>query len=281
MLPSATMSYESELSTVVEAVKRGADLLLAEGARSGGPRGEGSKAPVDAEIGALLCGAIAERFTKDSIVCEEGGGAQGTSARAFVIDPNDGTRDFLLGHRENSISVGMVDNGRLVLGVVCAPFSTPMTGPQGLFVSWAKGEPLRCNGEVLEKQHGPDVFGADSIVLVSRNVRGEILENNRALVAPAQVKHCSSIATRFALVAAGFADVGLTVLNPLSSWDFAGGQALLQAAGGDLFGPDGEPVAWEGNQCRGEYLSGYYGSRSHVLGRMSAELYAFASGGKA
>ncbi|HIA02648.1 MAG TPA: hypothetical protein EYN66_12190 [Myxococcales bacterium] len=267
------MSYAIELECVIDTVKQSGALLLAEDVRPGGVRGVGSKAPVDEEIGRLICETLHSHFPNDSLQCEEGGGYIGSSLRAFVIDPNDGTRDFLLGHRENSVSVGMVDNGELVLGVVYAPFASELTGPDGLFVCWAKGEFLLWNGVELAGVSTESTLTSDSVLLVGRSVRGEILQNNLVMVEPAQIRHCSSIATRLALAAIGQASLGLTVRNPLSAWDFAGGQVLLQGAGGDLLGPSGQPIKWAGSLCSDEYLMGYFGSRSTALAQQVVERY--------
>lgn len=118
------------LKFVIEAVKEAGLLLISEANRPGGPRGSGGKAPVDEEIGALLTQRIGSQYPDATIVCEEGGSQAGAGKRAFFIDPNDGTRDFLQGYRENSIAVGMVEGGKHRVSVVYAPFATELTGPE-------------------------------------------------------------------------------------------------------------------------------------------------------
>lgn len=252
------------LEVVLSAVRDAGELLRAEVARPGGPRGAGEKAPVDAEIGALLTARLLAVYPNDHIICEEGGGHVGTSERAFHIDPNDGTRDFLNGRRENAISVGLVASGRLVLGVVYAPVAVPLTGGKELLVSWALGQPLCYNGEpVAQPSARPTTLTKESLVLISTRIQGERLEANRSALSPARVEHCASIATRCALVAIGLADAALTINHTLSSWDFAAGQALLQAAGGDIVGPDGQPIPWEG--MTPAPVMGYFGARQREL----------------
>ena len=68
------MSYAIELECVIDTVKQSGALLLAEDVRPGGVRGVGSKAPVDEEIGRLICETLHSHFPNDSLQCEEGGG---------------------------------------------------------------------------------------------------------------------------------------------------------------------------------------------------------------
>ncbi len=107
-------------------------MLLAEAARKGGPRGSGQKAQVDDEIDALLSEQLKRAFPEDTVLSEEGGLRAGKSNRFFWVDPHDGTRDFLLGRRETSISIALFVKDRPVLGVVHAPFLR-RSGANGFF----------------------------------------------------------------------------------------------------------------------------------------------------
>lgn len=253
------------LEFVVESVKQASEYLRKEVERPGGPRGARYTAPVDAEIGAFLTERLGNQYPDAAIICEEGGSRPGQGHRAFLVDPNDGTRDFLLGHRENSIAVGLVADGKLQLGVVYAPFATPLTGPDGLLVTWAEGQPLCCNEQPVQSAAAETSLSEQSLVLISTQVTGKILEQNRALLAPAQIQYCPSIATRLALVAVGRATAAGTAQNPLQSWDFAAAQALLQAAGGDLVGEGGTPIRWQGIQPASPGQRIYFGARHTPL----------------
>jgi fructose-1,6-bisphosphatase/inositol monophosphatase family enzyme len=268
---------------VLAAVAEGAARLRTEAERPGGPRGSGSHAPVDDEIGDLLCAHLEAAFPADGLRCEDGGRRhkQGQSGRAFMIDPHDGTRDCLRGHRETSISVALVDRGQLVLGVVAVPCVADLrTAAPDLArltehldewaLSWVVGEPLRLNGRALALPPSRSILDGDCTVLVSAWLSPAALAENRRTLAPARVVACASIATRLALVAAGRADVGLTVWNPLMAWDFAGGQALLRGAGGDLVDERGTPIAWTGVHTSGEDRAAYVGARSLDLARAVA-----------
>ncbi len=253
------------LAFVEKAVQEASQLLLDEGKRPGGPRGSGMTAPVDSEIGAFLTRRLGTEYPDATIVCEEGGSQKGDGKRVFYIDPNDGTRDFLEGYRENSIAVGLIEDGQHKVSVVYAPFSTELTGPHGMLVTWAEGEPLRHNGEVVDLPPQEDHLTDRSVVLISTRVIGKALATNEQLLAPARLQACSSIATRLALVAIGKASAGGTILNPLRPWDYAAAQGLLQAAGGDLVGNEGKPIAWKGIETIEPPQTIYFGARNTAL----------------
>ncbi len=268
----------NEHEIVLEAVREAGALLRAEAERKGGPRGQGTKAPVDEEIEALLIARLSAAFPDDAIIAEETGGRPGRSGRAFVVDPHDGTQDFLQGRRETSVSVAQVEGGVFLQAAVFAPCATDLTGDSGIMVSWTQGEGIRVDGSLIEPAACPGVLTRQSVALISANVRASSFALNEGFLAPASVLRCASVATRFALVAAGRADAALTVNNPLADWDFAGGQALLKAVGGDVVGPGGAPVRWEGVRSSPQWLQGYFAARSVGLAADVAARYGSLTG---
>jgi fructose-1,6-bisphosphatase/inositol monophosphatase family enzyme len=241
-------------------------------------------------MGDLLCARLEATFPDDGIFCEDGGSRakRGRSGRAFIVDRHDGTSEFLKGRRETSISVALVDRGRLVLGVVAVPCVVGVRHrdpelsdllmepgePTEWLASWAAGEPLRVNERAAPVPEPRDGLGDASIALVSTTLAAPLLACNRKILGPARVLRCASIATRLAVVAAGQADLGLTIRNPLADWDFAGGQALLRGVGGDLVDERGEPITWRGMRATGGGREGYFGARSLGLARDVAQRFA-------
>jgi fructose-1,6-bisphosphatase/inositol monophosphatase family enzyme len=254
-----------ELEVVVELAREAGELLRAEAARDGGPRGAGYKAPVDDEICALLVERLGAAFPRDTIRSEELPVRHGDSGRTFEIDPHDGTSHFLRGSRDTSISIGLVEDGRHLLGVVYAPVANELTGPDGLLVDWAVGQPLRRNGAPVEpRADAPEALSGSCVVLVSPNMRAEVRAWNERTVAPARLVGCGSVATRAALVALGEASGWHTLRNALSTWDYAAGQALMDAAGGTLVDGDGEEVTWQGCEPT-RLVMDFFGARSPSL----------------
>lgn len=147
----------------------------------------------------------------------------------WVVDPLDGTREFLRGLPEFGVSVGLFAGDRLVLGAVGLPVE------EAVLSGLLEGErrEARRDGAPLP------VLAADGPVgrvVVSRHDY-EWREIQYAI--PYDVYPCGSAAVK--LVRAVEGDVYFST-GPRSVWDVAGGAAILRAVGGDLIGIDGEPL---------------------------------------
>jgi myo-inositol-1(or 4)-monophosphatase len=141
--------------------------------------------------------------------------------RVWVVDPLDGTREFVAGIPEWCVSIGLVENGRAVAGGVCNPATS-----ETFLGSLADG--LTYNGKPARASVRTTLEGA--AVLASRSeVQGGEWEAFRN--APITIRPTGSIAYKLALVAAGLADATWT-LTPKHEWDIAAGVALVHAGGG-------------------------------------------------
>ena len=139
----------------------------------------------------------------------------------WVVDPLDGTREFVAGIREWAISIGFVVDGEAVAGGIC----NPATGE--IFIG-SRGTGVTCNRVTARVSRKKDLNHA--LVLASRSEvnRGEW---DRFRDAAFRVRPVGSIAYKLALVAAGIADATWTLVRK-HEWDVAAGTALVQAAGG-------------------------------------------------
>ena len=90
------------LPTVVEAVIEAGSMIRKEFHRNSGPRGEGSEAPIDEEIEKTLRQKLQE-LHRCSWVGEETGENNVVSEDVWMVDPHDGTSDFLAGRRGSAI----------------------------------------------------------------------------------------------------------------------------------------------------------------------------------
>ena len=149
--------------------------------------------------------------------------------RVWVVDPIDGTREFIDGVPEWCVSIGLVEDGIPVAGGIL----NPVTGET---VLGGAGLGVTLNGEVV-RSRPRDRGLAGALVLASRSEtrRGEW---DRYADAPFAVRPCGSVAYKLALVAAGLADATWT-LAPKNEWDVAAGAALVSAAGGIVLHADG------------------------------------------
>jgi myo-inositol-1(or 4)-monophosphatase len=167
-------------------------------------------------------GWLSEETTDDPVRLER--------RRVWVVDPLDGTREFVEGIPEWCVSVGLVIDGEPVAGGILNPATgQKILGARGLGVT-LDGEPVRVSGR-------PGLAGAT--VLASRSeVRRKEWEGYREELFT--IRPCGSVAYKLAQVAAGLADATWTLV-PKHEWDVAAGVALVLAGGGTVWedGPGG------------------------------------------
>lgn len=149
-------------------------------------------------------------------------------ARVWVVDPIDGTREFIDGIPEWCVSIGLVEDGVPVAGGILSP-------PNGHLIVGSDETGVVCNGSPTTTTATSDIRGA--LVLASRSEvrRGEW---ERFFATPIAVRNMGSVAYKLSLVGAGLADATWTLV-PKNEWDVAGGAALVRAGGGQVFGTDG------------------------------------------
>ncbi len=139
----------------------------------------------------------------------------------WVVDPLDGTREFVDGLPEWCISVGLVENGVAIVGGT----SNPATGETFL---GAIDCGVTCNGRAVRSSKRESLQGARVLASRSEYKRGEW---KRFEGGGFDVHPMGSVAYKLSLVAAGVADATWT-LTPKHEWDVAAGVALVTAAGG-------------------------------------------------
>lgn len=152
-------------------------------------------------------------------------------SRVWVVDPLDGTREFVEGLPEWCVSVGLVEDGRPVAGGILSPSTDQL-----FLGSLETG--LTLNGEPATASTRTELAGATVLASRSEVRRGEW---ERFDDAPFEVIPCGSVAFKLAQVAAGLHDLTWTLV-PKHEWDVAAGVALILAVGGAAFLPDGSAV---------------------------------------
>jgi myo-inositol-1(or 4)-monophosphatase len=141
--------------------------------------------------------------------------------RVWVVDPLDGTREFVQGIPEFCVSIGFVEDGRPVAGGICNPATNET-------IIGAIDAGVLYNGKPARPSQRTELAG--SLILASRSEvkRGEWQTFQSGEY---QIRPMGSVAYKLGLVAAGRADVTFT-LTPKNEWDVAAGAALVQSAGG-------------------------------------------------
>lgn len=161
---------------------------------------------------------------------------RGGWSELWLVDPLDGTKEFIGRNGEFTVNVALIRGHRPVLGVVAAP-------AVGLTYYAAEDHgAFRVQGKLgPEPIHARRV--AEPLVVVgSRSHRGDSLDGLLAKLGPYQLRPMGS-ALKFCLVAEGTADF-YPRLGPTSEWDTAAAQAVLEVAGGAVTTLDGSPLRY-------------------------------------
>ncbi|HEV7515001.1 MAG TPA: 3'(2'),5'-bisphosphate nucleotidase CysQ [Thermoanaerobaculia bacterium] len=143
--------------------------------------------------------------------------------RVWVVDPLDGTREFVLGLPEWSVSVGLVEDGEAVAGGIC----NPATGETFL---GARGHGVTLNGVPVRMSRRAQLAGSSVLASRSEVKRGQWEMWKES---PWKVIAMGSVAYKLARVAGGLSDATWTLV-PKHEWDVAAGVALVLAAGGRI-----------------------------------------------
>ena len=161
-----------------------------------------------------------------------------SAARFWLVDPLDGTREFLKKNGEFTVNIALVDEGRPVLGVVTAPaldLAYAGAGP-GSARLWRAGSERRISARAKP--------ALGLTVVASRSHLGDpaVLEHWLAGLPVADTRQAGS-SLKFGLIAAGEADL-YPRFGRTMEWDTAAGHAVLAAAGGRVQTLDGQELRY-------------------------------------
>ena len=178
--------------------------------------------------------------------------------RVWVVDPLDGTREFVTGIPEWCVSIGLVVDGEPVAGGIC----NPVTGET---VVGARGAGVTLNGRPAGVSGRPTLEGARVVASRSEVKRGEWQGYREDLF---EIRPMGSVAYKLGLVAAGLVDATWT-LTPKHEWDVAAGVALVLAAGGAIV--TGAPEETRFNRPQ-PLLSSLIASNPSLIPEIEAEI---------
>ena len=154
----------------------------------------------------------------------------------FLVDPLDGTKEFIRGGTDYTVNIGLIEGGVPTLGVIYAPATGRLhVGTLGAG-AWTRGSGERR--QIAVRTRGERIAAVASKSHFNQTT-ADYLE--------AAVGLCDYLAIgsslKFCLVAEGEADI-YPRLSPTSEWDTAAGHAILIAAGGRVDGPDGLQLSY-------------------------------------
>ncbi len=217
-------------------------------ARAGGAREKKDGSPVtlaDERAEAIICAELARIAPAIPLVAEEAcaAGAPITgAARFFLVDPLDGTREFIARNGEFTVNVALIEAGAPVAGAVYAPALARLwfAGESAYFCEAAVGAELPSPSawRALRTRAAPTLLAA----LASRSHADPDTEAFLARLPIGERKSAGS-SLKFCVLAEGEADV-YPRFAPTMEWDTAAGDAVLRAAGGIVLAMDGAPLLY-------------------------------------
>jgi myo-inositol-1(or 4)-monophosphatase len=182
---------------------------------------------------------ILGRFPQDGWLSEEDkDNAQRLSlSRVWVVDPIDGTKEFIEGVPQFAVSIGFVVDG-------CPKVSVVFNPAENRFYQAAAGQGAYLNKQPIHVTSRSDIDGA--LLLVSRS---EPQRKFQVFVDRCEIRPVGSIAFRLAKVAGGDGDGTLT-FRSIREWDVCAGVLMVQEAGGRVVDGNGKPLVFNRREAR-------------------------------
>jgi 3'(2'), 5'-bisphosphate nucleotidase len=234
--------YGRLVDELAEAAREAGEAILTIVRRGFDVEQKGDSSPVteaDRAAELVILAALARAAPGVPVIAEEEVAAGRIPAHDdtfFLVDPLDGTKEFIRGGDDYTVNIGLIERGAPRLGVVFAP----ATGR--VYAGWTGGQAWLDEGNgkqaIRTRARGEEVTAVAS---KSHLNQATIDYLEAAVGACVYVAVGSSL--KFCIVAEGKADI-YPRLAPTSEWDTAAGHALLLAAGGVVDGPGGGPLQY-------------------------------------
>jgi len=231
LLDELSVAAKEAGEAILQIVRRGFEI---ESKNDTSPVTEADRA---AEL--VILAALARSAPGTPVIAEEEAAAGRIPAHGdtyFLVDPLDGTKEFIRGGDDYTVNIGLIEDGAPRLGVVFAPATGRLH--------------CGCLGEGAWLDEG------EGRIAISTRPRGDVTTAvaskshlNQATIdyLEAAVGNCGYVSIgsslKFCILAEGKADI-YPRAAPTSEWDTAAGHAVLLAAGGLVDGPNGEPLRY-------------------------------------
>ena len=235
-------SYEKEFLFAREIARRAGELAMRYRAGGIGHEDKSDDSPVtiaDRECEKLIVAGINETFPEDGVLGEEGAAKDTPNRRRWIVDPIDGTRDFIRGTRAWSVLIGLEDKGEVVAGAAYFPATDEM-------FSASKGAGAYWNGERVQissiDKRGQALICVNGLTFMRRY---EFAPNLLEFISTFWTARSMGGCLDAVLVASGRADVWLEA--QAKPWDLAPLKIIAQEAGAVTFDFAGNDTIYGGN----------------------------------
>ena len=237
-----SVDYARLTDDLAEAAKEAGEAILEIVRRGLDVEAKGDRSPVteaDRAAELIILAALARAAPGVPVIAEEEVAAGRVPRHGdifFLVDPLDGTKEFVRGGDDYTVNIGLIEHGVPTLGVVFAPATGRLHGGcvgEGAWLDEGAGRvSIRTRGR------GEEVTAVAS----KSHLNQATIDYLEAAVGACGYLSIGS-SLKFCIVAEGLADI-YPRAAPTSEWDTAAGHAVLLAAGGLVDGPDGEPLGY-------------------------------------
>ncbi|MBU0689912.1 MAG: 3'(2'),5'-bisphosphate nucleotidase CysQ [Gammaproteobacteria bacterium] len=240
------LNIDKELLGNIEVIAReaGAAIMEVYGREDFSVQVKADESPLtaaDAAAHNLISQRLAALTPELPLLSEEdvsGFGGPDAAGRYWLVDPLDGTKEFIKRNGEFTVNIALIEQGRPILGVVYAPvLDTMYAAAQGVGAFKQVGDGERTT--ICVAKHGQDEAWK---VVGSRSHAGDTLPAVLQRLGEHELISMGS-SLKFCLVAEGSADV-YPRLGPTSLWDTAAAQCVVEQAGGKVVQLSGEPLGY-------------------------------------
>jgi 3'(2'), 5'-bisphosphate nucleotidase len=192
----------------------------------------------DRRASELIVAGLAESFPRDPIVSEELAPAPGAlgAPRFWLVDPIDGTKDFIRGEDGYSVMIGLVCDGRPILGVVYQPVL------DRLFYGTPDGSVMVHDGQTRSLAVSDVAQAAGVRLVASKSHRSRELDRVKDELGIANEVNMGSVGVKLCVIAAGLRDLYVNPATRTKAWDTCAPEAILVPAGGRLSDLFGNPI---------------------------------------
>ena len=240
------MALERELAAALELARAaGEEVMRLRGGELGVEMKPGHEPGTlaDRRASELIVAGLSVRFPGDPVISEEAAFTGLIPERMWLVDPIDGTKDFIRGRDGFSVMIGLVENGRPIVGVVHQPAAsrTFWASPDGAFID---GAPLEVSTVAS---------AADARLVASASHRTPDIDRVKQTLGIADEQNVGSVGVKLCLIAMGARDLYVNPTAKTKTWDTCAPEAILVRAGGRLSDLFGAPVDYttELRQVRG------------------------------
>lgn len=180
----------------------------------------------DREVEAFLVERLRETFPDDGVYGEEGGDISGVSGRTWVIDPIDGTFNFVRGGQNWAVSIGLFENRRPVFGVIFAP-------ARDLMLAGGVGIPARLNGKAMPALPNFNLSQGSTGIGVHPSIATEDrLELIRFISDELRITFRCNGSSALSIIEVAMGETDGYVALGDSTWDVMAGLPILASLGG-------------------------------------------------